>query len=141
MPRTIEPRPKLGAGLSREEEQELGRLIRGDDPAAALAARNRLAEANMALCVNVASRYLYRGISRDDLISEGNLGLMRAVEEFDPGRGTRFSTIAYHHIRGQILDAFKNRMNLIRVPVHVYKIRGRRDKAERDGRTLEMDDA
>jgi DNA-directed RNA polymerase sigma subunit (sigma70/sigma32) len=74
--------------LSREEEQVLSARVRAGDAQA----KQRMVEANLRLVVQIARRYLNRGLPLPDLIEEGNLGLIRAVEKFDPDRGTRFST-------------------------------------------------
>jgi len=76
--------------LSREEEHALAVRVRAGDEKA----KARLTESNLRLVVQVARRYLNRGLPLPDLIEEGNLGLLRAVEKFDPDRGTRFSTYA-----------------------------------------------
>ena len=101
--------------LSREEEQELAeRVAKGDKEA-----RKRMIEANLRLVINIAKQYLNKGLSLEDLIEEGNLGLMKAVERFRANRGCKFSTYATYWIRQAIERAIANQSNVVRLPVHV----------------------
>lgn len=101
--------------LDAAEEVELGkRIARGDQ-----AARSRMIESNLRLVVKFAKRYANRGLPFIDLVEEGNVGLIRAVERFDPARGCRFSTYAAWWIRHFIERALINQAHTIRVPVHV----------------------
>ena len=103
--------------LTAEDEVRLGRLIAKGD----MAARNRMIESNLRLVVKISRRYINRGLPLLDLIDEGNLGLIRAVEKFDPERGFRFSTYATWWIRQTIERALMNQTRTIRLPVHVLK--------------------
>lgn len=107
--------------LSREQEVELARRVRAGDEAA----KQRLIEANLRFVVQVARRYLSRGLPLPDLIEEGNLGLIRAVEKFEPDRGVRFATYAAWWIRHAITRALANQARMIRLPVHVEMLLGR----------------
>jgi RNA polymerase nonessential primary-like sigma factor len=103
--------------LSREEEIHYGRLVKQGD----LGARKRMIESNLRLVVKIARRYLRSGMAILDLIEEGNIGLMRAVEKFDPERGFRFSTYSAWWIQQTIERAVMSQTRTIRLPVHMVK--------------------
>lgn len=103
--------------LDAETERVLTRKVRAGD----FAARQKMIECNLRLVVNIAKHYLNRGLALLDLIEEGNLGLIHALEKFDPERGFRFSTYATWWIRQNIERAIMNQSRTIRLPVHVIK--------------------
>jgi RNA polymerase nonessential primary-like sigma factor len=110
---------EIGANplLTAEEEAVLTRQVRAGD----FDARQTMIERNLRLVVNIAKHYLNRGIPLLDLVEEGNLGLIHALEKFEPERGFRFSTYATWWIRQNIERAIMNQSRTIRLPVHVTK--------------------
>lgn len=103
--------------LSPKEEKVLARLVVQGD----FEARQKMIEHNLRLVVNVAKHYMNRGMPFLDLIEEGNIGLMHALEKFDPERGFRFSTYATWWIRQSIERSIMNQSRTIRLPVHIVK--------------------
>jgi RNA polymerase primary sigma factor len=114
-------------GLSRNEEREMAALIAGRDEAT----RNRMVQANLGLVVTIAREFLGRGLVLDDLVGEGNLGLIRAAEDFDPEFGTRFGTYASYWVKEAIRDALINRTATIRLPAHMVRLLTKWRRTER----------
>ena len=104
--------------LSADEEKELARAIAKGD----VRARDRMVRANLRLVVNIARGYSGKGLGLQDLIEEGNLGLLRAVEGFDPTMGTRFSTYASYWIKQSIKRALINSAKTIRIPAYMVEL-------------------
>ncbi|MXX07750.1 MAG: sigma-70 family RNA polymerase sigma factor [Gammaproteobacteria bacterium] len=114
--------------LTAEQEVEYARAaVRGNEDC-----RNRMVEGNLRLVVRIATRYRWRGLSFLDVIEEGNLGLMHAVEKFDPERGFRFSTYSTWWIRHYIERGLMYQARMIRLPVHIAKELNVVKRAERD---------
>lgn len=104
--------------LTAEEELELSRRIQAGD----MQAREKMIKANLRLVVSVAKEFLNRGLPFMDLIAEGNIGLMRGIEKFDPGQGNRFSTYGVHWIKQSIRRALVNSAKTVRIPSYMVEL-------------------
>src|SRR5437016_9727479 len=104
--------------LNAEEERQLAYRIEGGDSEA----RDRMVRANLRLVVNIARNYIGKGLGLQDLMEEGNLGLLRAVEGFDPSMNTRFSTYASYWIKQSIKRALVNTAKTIRIPAYMVEL-------------------
>ncbi len=114
-------------GLSTQQENELAaRIAEGDREA-----RDRMVQANLGLVFRIARDYLGRGLELDDLVAEGNIGLIHGAEEFDPSHGTRFSTYAAYWIKHTIRHALINTASTIRLPAHTVALLTKWRRAER----------
>ncbi len=122
--------------LDAVEEANVARQAQAGD----MRARHRMIECNLRLVVKIVRRYLHRGLPLLDLIEEGNLGLIRAVEKFDPSRGFRFSTYATWWIRQTVERAIMNQTRVIRLPIHVVKeLNGYMRESRRLAQSLDHD--
>ena len=116
--------------LTREEELALGEIMTGGEPREAENARNKLIESNLRLGVSVAKKYSGRGLGFLDLVQEGNTGLIKASERYDPSKGFKFSTYSTWWIKQAMTRAIADKSRTIRVPVHIYESMNRVRSAE-----------
>jgi RNA polymerase primary sigma factor len=119
-------RVRGGRLLDAGEEKDLARRVRGGD----MRARQKLIESNLRLVISIAKKYRGRGVPFEDLIQEGNAGLIRAVEKFDPEMGNRFSTYATWWIRQAVTRAVADHARTVRLPAHVVDALYRLRRAE-----------
>ena len=103
--------------MTFKQEQHLGKLVMAGDEQA----RQQMIESNLRLVISIGKRYMHRGFPFSDIVEEGNLGLIKAVEKFNYKRGFRFSTYASWWIRQYIERAIINQGKLVRLPVHVVE--------------------
>ena len=105
--------------LTREQEVELSNKIREGSEKEREEARSQMIEANLKLVIKIVTSYKKYGLEAEDLISEGNIGLMKAVSKYDPSKGTKFSTYAAYWIRQKIMRALSDKSRTIRIPVYL----------------------
>ena len=122
--------------LSREEEYELAQKAKQGDPRA----KQRLITANLRFVVQTAKRYTTSGLPLMDLISEGNIGLMRAVESFDPEKGFHFISYAVHWIKQSIIKAISEKSKIVRLPLNLNNTLSTIEKTIREDGHRELDD-
>ena len=122
--------------LTPQEEIELAEKVQSKSRGA-MEARQRMIRSNLRLVISIAKRYTNMGLTFSDLVEEGNIGLMRAVEKFNPKRGYRFSTYASWWIKQGIMRALSNQGKTIRIPVYIYDMISRWRKV-RDGLTQKL---
>jgi RNA polymerase primary sigma factor len=123
--------------LTPDEEISLAQKVQGGELPEQDHARHRMIRSNLRLVISIAKRYANMGLSFSDLVEEGNIGLMRAVEKFNPERGYRFSTYASWWIKQAIMRALSNQGKIIRIPVYMYEIISKWRKV-RDGLTQKL---
>ncbi len=126
--------------LTRDEEYETARLVLEGNPHESERAKDKMIKSNLRLVVSMAKQYSYRGIPMSDLIQEGNIGLMRAVEKFEYHRGFKFSTYASWWIRQAIVRAIESQCRTIRVPIYKLEVINRLNATMRElGKKLHRD--
>jgi RNA polymerase primary sigma factor len=125
------------AVLTPDEEKDLARRLQAGD----MGARRKLIVCNLRLVLSIARSYTGRGVDLMDIIEEGNIGLIRAVEKFNPERGFRFSTYASYWIKQAMARAVANQGRTIRIPFHVFQLVNRYSRLlARNQKTVKMDD-
>lgn len=117
--------------LTSQEEQEIGKMLGSDDPTIRDYAVNQLMTSNLRLVTSIAKKYLNRGLDLEDLLQEGSLGLMKAIQKFDYTLGNKFSTYATWWIRQAITRAIADQARTIRIPVHMVETINKLSKTER----------